>query len=211
MKKTIVKVLTAVVLSAALAVSGVGPVSRQVVNAQAKLNYKKMYADYITKHGYVSRYDDLLATYDDGIKNDARAAFIYIDGDDIPELYLGRMLDDSGAEYEADLFTIYKGKVRSLYSGGHWIDYKKKGNWFTDHHTGLDLYYRIKNGKIIKNLSLARWNVGLVGNYPYEWNGKKISKKKFKAIKKKYFRGEADGEINDVSLKASGLAKYFPW
>lgn len=134
------------------------------VNADAKVNYKKIYGKYLKKHP-VETYDDL--SYASG---DWEGAFIYINKDNVPEL----IINGSSCAASCQLYTIKAGKVRKIDTAEGWaggLRYVRKGSKY---YTGggrqnyyHEAWFTLKKGKAKKVADSTHdaWE-----NSDYTWN-----------------------------------------
>lgn len=195
MKNKTIKRIVAGFLSAIMVMTSVPEINTLVndtVTAEAKVNYKKIYRK-------------------SGVCQDAISGeYIYINNDDIPELYLF----EYNGECYGYLYTIYRGKVCELAEGGDLnISYKKKGNRFyaCTHHVGIYGNFneldKIKNGESYTYLSWDDVNPNTDPMHFY-YNNKKISKKAYYSKDKKIMKkiknwteAEGNNTLSELGLK----------
>lgn len=140
----------------------------------ATKSWKKLYAEYLEK-----------------LPEDSfpRGRFLYINNDNIPELFLEGICAAAGNR----LLTIYHGKVYEHYISGHGaIMYLEKKNRYYTFGGHMDSYFddvgKLSKGKMV---SIANGTYGAEDNsnvkldengepiYRYYWNGKEVTKKAY--------------------------------
>ena len=138
-------------------------------------NWKKLYIDYINDNPPT---EPDLSSY----------SLIYINDDDIPELWI-----EFGLGFEGDaLCNVSDGKLDVLRFSQYGLSYIERQNLFVVNGGRMDDYYsdvyRIENGKFVR---LYKGNYGAENNanvqydakgdpiYRYYWDGKEVSKKEY--------------------------------
>lgn len=127
-------------------------------------------------------------------------ALVYFDNNSVPELVV-RSYESGMRNGYYEIFTYKNGKVKSLYDdlGVGFEYYKKKSvfrdvSYFTAPMGGpgnSTIYYKIKNGAISSRLTCTVYEPNPKYNrkkttYKYYYNGKKISKSKYKSKLKSF-------------------------
>lgn len=187
--KRINKYVKAVLCTLAVALLAASFVFISAENANAKTNWKKLYASYIAN--------------DDWCKSAAYSArLVYINNDNIPEIFIEGNCAASGNM----LLSIYKGKVCSSYVDGHGgISYVHKKGIVYAYGGHMDNYYD-SMGKLVKGT--LEYSVG--GSYGAEDNANvKVDKNGYPIYK--YYWGEKEVSkktYNAKLKKAKGNYKY---
>ena len=170
------------------------------IKAEATVNYKKLYGKYLKKHVY---------TFDD--YDVACGSYIYLDNDNIPELYI-----EPVSSFTNFLYTIRNGKVKEIKFGGlgtQIVYYKKKTGKFyvygkEDDATYISRLCRLSNGKVTR-YEEAGWCPFADTGEEASVNGKTVSKKRYNNEKRKISRKTKNWtKIKTKSLKSLGLLHY---
>ena len=136
-------------------------------------NWKKLYTDYVQ-----SAQSEGYAGY----------SLIYLDGDDVPELYLYGSSTAQGDQ----ICTVKDGQIRTQALGNGGLSYIEKQNCFCDSGGRMDVYYdhiyQIRDGSFVKT---AEGNYGAEDNtnvqtdaqgnpiYQYSWEGTEMTKEEY--------------------------------
>ena len=136
-------------------------------------NWKKLYTDYVQ-----SAQSEGYAGY----------SLIYLDGDDVPELYLYGSSTAQGDQ----ICTVKDGQIRTQALGNGGLSYIEKQNCFCDSGGRMDVYYdhiyQIRDGSFVKT---AEGNYGAEDNtnvqtdaqgnpiYQYSWDGTEMTKEEY--------------------------------
>ena len=164
-------------------------------------NWKKLYIDYINDNP-PSEPD--LSSY----------ALIYINDDDIPELWI-----NFGIGFEGNVIcTVSNGKLDVVSFSQYGLSYIERQNLFVLHVGRMDNFgddvYRIQNGKFER---LHKGNYGAEDNanvqlnaagdpiYRYYWNGKEVSEKEYERALSSAFDDSKAVDPDENSYAASDI------
>lgn len=146
-------------------------------------DWKNLYVEYIKQVNDELSYESAIGISEPKFK------LIYIDDDNIPELYV---LGNSTASGDR-ICTYYDGKLTTLHLYNWGLSYIEKKNLFCDSGGQMDVYYdyvyKIENGKFVQ---LHKGNYGAEDNsnvqwdeinnepiYKYYWNEVEVSKEEY--------------------------------
>lgn len=167
-------------------------------------DWKALYID------YVKQYKEKLSYI--GIDEIVEPKFklVYIDEDNIPELYINGTSTASGDE----LCTYYNGKISTLHLYNYGLSYIEKRNLLCDSGGRMDVYYdniyKIENGEFIrlyKGDYGAKYNSDIqwdeVNNkpiYEYYWNGKEVSEEDYNKMLNSVFNKNSAKEAYNATV-----------
>ena len=177
------------------------------VQARTKTDWQKLYQNYVSKN-----YTDI---------DSYEAALIYIDKDDVPELYI-KSSESFMANDVCTIVTIKKNKVKTFDLSNQKMLYAPKKNRMYCHcGAGTFIIEYLKISQIKNGKEKVLWNAIIDQDptynnkvvYDYYINNKKVSTKKYKAYvkktTKKYKWKDVEKELKpleqiiDTELKAS--------
>jgi len=161
-------------------------------------NWKELYTDYINDNPAT---EPTMSSY----------SLIYINDDDIPELWISFGLGFEGGA----LCTVWEGKLEVLRFSQGGFSYLERQNQFAISTGRMDVYhdeiYRIQNGKFAR---LYKGNFGAKDNsnvqydaagdpiYQYFWDNKEVSQKEYESAKESVFDYSKSVSPNDNSCSA---------
>lgn len=173
------------------------------VSANASVNYKKLYGEYLKKHPIEEGWNSV-----DDMVEEWTGAFIYIDNNDVPEL----IVNGSSFGASCNLYTVKAGKVKKLNTEDGWaggLTYVKRGSRY---YTGggrtgdyWETWFSLKKGK---TKVTGRSTHNYIEDNAYTWNGNKVSKSTYKSKVKKIKARKKYVSPAFKKFTSLGLVKY---
>lgn len=174
--------------------------------------WKQAYIKYITED-----WEDLASENSGSIFNifdDISYSLIYVDNDDIPELYISYPISAYGGK-----LGLYNGEqleIVPIYNGG--FSYIERQGLFFNSAGNMDVYYNIvyaiENGKVIE---IGRGDFGLVGDgdriidqnghyvYRYFWNGEEVASEEEYKQKISMIYSKTEDNVEGISCNADEI------